>query len=105
MIQISYPLAQFQTSFASLLQEAKIAPPPPPFFLLMYATADVFFTCSLVLFLQKAFKQKKTACNSKPSELASEKSVRSKGGSLMGAKASKAFLIHHFNLFAASSEI
>ena len=102
MIQISYPLAQFQTSFASLLQ-----PPPlgPPFFLLMYATADVFFTCSLVLFLQKAFKQKKTACNSKPSELASEKSVRSKGGSLMGAKASKAFLIHHFNLFAASSEI
>ena len=64
MIQISFPLAQFQMSFATLLQEAEMVPP----FLLMYATALVLSsfnnTCSLVLVLQKAFKQKKAACNS-----------------------------------------
>ena len=40
-----------------------------------------------------------------PSKLASEKVVRSKGGSLMDAKASKNFFIHHCSSFAASSEI
>ena len=39
------------------------------------------------------------------SKLASEQIVRSKGGILMGAKASKMFLIHRFNLCAAYSEI
>ena len=64
VIQISFPLAQFQMSFTTLLQEAEMVPP----FLLMYATAVVLSsfnnTCSLVLVLQKAFKQKKAACNS-----------------------------------------
>ena len=65
-------------SFASLLQEAEMVPP----FLLMYAAAVVLSsfnnTCSL---------------------------VRSKIESLVGAKASKHFLIYHFNSFAAFSEI
>ena len=107
VIQISCPLAQFQMSFASLLQETKIVPP----FLLMYARAVVLSsfsnTCSLVSFFQKAFKQKKPAFNSRefmrhffsiefhlpqisntwfvppqPSKLASEKSVTSKLGIL-----------------------
>ena len=43
VIQISCPLAQSQMSFASLLQKAEMVP----------------------LFLQKAFKQKKAACNSR----------------------------------------
>ena len=64
VIQISCPLTQFQMSFASLLEEAEMVPP----FLLIYATALVLSsfsnTCSLVLFLEKAFKQKKVACNS-----------------------------------------
>ena len=53
------PLAQFQISFASLLQETEIIPS----FLLMYPTAVVLSCfnkiCSLVLILQKVFKQKK----------------------------------------------
>ena len=65
VIQISYPLAQFQMSFATLLQETQIVPP----FLLMYARAVVLSsftnTCSLVSFFQKAFKQKKPASNSR----------------------------------------
>ena len=65
VIQISCPLAQPQMSFASLLQKAEMV----PLFLLMYATAAVLSsfnnTCSLVLFLEKAFKQKKAACNSR----------------------------------------
>ena len=56
VIQISCPLTQSQMSFASVLQEAEMV----PLFLLMYATAAVLFSfnskCSLVLFLQKAFK-------------------------------------------------
>ena len=35
----------------------------------------------------------------------SKRILRSKGGTLMSVKASKMFLIHHFNLFSASSEI
>ena len=54
--------AHFQMSFTSLLHEAKIVSP----FLFMYGTAAALSsfndTCSAVLFLQKAFKQKKTAC-------------------------------------------
>ena len=38
-------------------------------------------------------------------KLVSEEVVRPKGGNLIGAKASKIFLIHHFNSFAASSEM
>ena len=138
MIQISCPLAQFQMTFASLLQDAETPPspppPPPPLpFWLMYETAVVLSSfnnkCSLVLFLQKAFKKKKAACNSsefmwhsffiqfhlppisvtcsvpsQTSKLSSGKIVRSTGGDLMGAKASKMFLIYYFNSFAASSE-
>ena len=52
-------------SFASLLQKAEMV----PLFLLMYATAAVLSsfnnTCNVVLFLQKASKQKKAACNSR----------------------------------------
>ena len=103
----------------SLLQGAEMVPP----FLLMYATA----VASIIQFQQhmqsgfifaEAFKQKKAACNLRgnlccicsvphhqPSKLASEKVVRSKGGSLMDAKVSKNFFIHHCNSFAASSEI
>ena len=64
VIKISCPLAQFQMSFASLLQEAEMVRP----FLLIYATAVVLSsfnnTCSLVSFLQQAFKQKKATSNS-----------------------------------------
>ena len=63
MIQISFHLAQFQMSFANFLQEAEMVPP----YFLMYATVVLLSsfnkTCSLVLFLQKAIKQKKAACN------------------------------------------
>ena len=52
-------------SFVSLLQEAEMVPP----FLLVYATAVVLSslnnTYSLVLFLQKAFEQKKAAGSSR----------------------------------------
>ena len=52
-------------SFASLLQEAAMVPR----FLLMYVTAAALSsfnnTCSLVLFLKKASKQKKAAYNSR----------------------------------------
>ena len=59
------PLTQLQLSFASMLQEAEII----PYFLLMHAKAVVLSsfnnTCSLVLFLQKAFKRKKASRNSR----------------------------------------
>ena len=112
----------FKCLLLSLLQETEMA----LLFLLMCATAVVLSsfnnTCSLVLFLQKAFKQKKAGCNSRefifhtiplplisvtwsavhpqPSKLVSEKVVRSNCRSLMGAKASKMFLIHLCNSFA-----
>ena len=108
-------------SFASLLQEVGMVPSS----LLMHTTAVVLSssknTFRLVLFLQKAFTQEKVACDSKdimwhlfsiqfhlppifvtwsvPTQsfkLASGKIARSKGGSLMGPKASKMFLLYHF---------
>ena len=132
MIQISCTLAQFQMSFASLLQEAEM----PNFFF------DVCNSCCIIHFqphmqfgyiFAERFQAEKASWQFKGIYVACIfhtilstsnlchlicasldfqtciriciKTVISKGCSLMGAKASKMFLIHHLNSIAASFEI